>query len=265
MEKLEQLLSYTKFYGEDRHIQRKQTQHRLRLMEAFDVREGDHVLEVGCGQGDTTVVLADAVGENGHVHAVDIASKYYGEPITLKAATDYISRSPLGSRITFSLETDMMSPDFQGTYDTAVLSHSLFYFSSLNELAGLFAKLRQLADRICIADWDLQFNEMSQSVHAQAILIQGLFAQSEPTDANIRTIVTKESITRLLKKAGWSPSEPIKVRASDLDDVKWEMAYAKELTLPEADPAFSAYQQMLVQTAALTPVQSLDSFVINAH
>ena len=36
------------------------------------------MLEIGCGQGDTTVVLADAVGENGSVVALDPGSPDYG-------------------------------------------------------------------------------------------------------------------------------------------------------------------------------------------
>lgn len=64
-----------------------QLQHRLELVAAFGIQKGMRVLEIGCGQGDTTVAIADAVGESGSVVAIDIASLDYGAPLTLGQAT----------------------------------------------------------------------------------------------------------------------------------------------------------------------------------
>ena len=59
---------------EDDLIQQVQLQHSLELVAAFGIQKGMRVLEIGCGQGDTTVAIADAVGESGSVVAIDIAS-----------------------------------------------------------------------------------------------------------------------------------------------------------------------------------------------
>lgn len=59
-------------------VQHSQTQHRLALLQHWGVAVGCNVLELGCGQGDCTVVLADAVGEQGSVVAVDPADLNYG-------------------------------------------------------------------------------------------------------------------------------------------------------------------------------------------
>jgi SAM-dependent methyltransferase len=37
--------------------------------------EGDRVLDIGCGLGDTTVRLAEIVGPTGHAHGVDVAER----------------------------------------------------------------------------------------------------------------------------------------------------------------------------------------------
>jgi ubiquinone/menaquinone biosynthesis C-methylase UbiE len=37
--------------------------------------EGDRVLDIGCGLGDTTVRLAGLVGDSGHAHGVDVAER----------------------------------------------------------------------------------------------------------------------------------------------------------------------------------------------
>lgn len=53
-------------------------QHRLDLIAFWGIQPGSRVLEIGCGQGDCTVVLAEAVGEGGHVDAVDPGAPDYG-------------------------------------------------------------------------------------------------------------------------------------------------------------------------------------------
>ena len=62
----------------DFSIQHSQTLHRLMLLQHWNVPTGSKVLELGCGQGDCTTVLAHAVGEEGKVVAVDPADLDYG-------------------------------------------------------------------------------------------------------------------------------------------------------------------------------------------
>lgn len=59
-------------------IQHSQTLHRLEILKNWNISAGSRVLELGCGQGDCTTVLAHAVGEDGKVLAVDPASLDYG-------------------------------------------------------------------------------------------------------------------------------------------------------------------------------------------
>lgn len=63
----------------DFKIQHSQTIHRLDLLKQWNIADGSKVLELGCGQGDCTTVLASAVGEQGKVVAVDPAELDYGE------------------------------------------------------------------------------------------------------------------------------------------------------------------------------------------
>ena len=52
---------------------RPQFEHRVNIVKSWNIPPGSHVLEIGPGQGDCTIVLAQAVGESGHVDAVDPA------------------------------------------------------------------------------------------------------------------------------------------------------------------------------------------------
>jgi predicted methyltransferase len=51
---------------------------RVQLVRSWGIHPGESVLEIGCGQGDTTIALAVAVGAEGRVVAVDPASPDYG-------------------------------------------------------------------------------------------------------------------------------------------------------------------------------------------
>lgn len=54
-----------------------------RTLNAASVRSGQHILEVGCGTGFFTLPLADMVGDDGHVIALD-ASAGFTEVVTNK-------------------------------------------------------------------------------------------------------------------------------------------------------------------------------------
>jgi ubiquinone/menaquinone biosynthesis C-methylase UbiE len=56
-----------------------QIEHRTNIVSKWNIKPGDKVLEIGCGQGDCTLVLANAVGESGHVTGLDPARLDYGK------------------------------------------------------------------------------------------------------------------------------------------------------------------------------------------
>ena len=55
-------------------LQLAQTGLRKRIVDIWGIQRGAQVLEIGCGQGDLTAVLAHAVGPEGHVTACDLAA-----------------------------------------------------------------------------------------------------------------------------------------------------------------------------------------------
>ena len=78
----------TAIHNGDNKIAFRQTEHRLDLLRRFGIGVGadassegsaaEHILELGCGQGDCTVVLAAVLGEKGHVTALDPGPMDYG-------------------------------------------------------------------------------------------------------------------------------------------------------------------------------------------
>lgn len=211
-------------------IQRIQTAHRLRLIEKWNIAPGSKVLEIGCGQGDTTSALAWCVGENGFVHGVDIASPDYGAPETLGQARQRLYDGALSGRLKIDFETDITSANFQPVcaYDIAVLSHCLWYFSSEGELKKLFAAARRLAKRLCVAEWQPTAQIPGQLPHLYAAQIQAIYGCFE-TDihSNIRTIFYPAQIQNMMAQTGWRVTATDTVYSPKMQDSIWEVSAVK--------------------------------------
>lgn len=214
---------------ESDHVQHIQLQHRLDLVEAFDIQKGMRVLEIGCGQGDTTVALANAVGETGYVDAIDIASPQYGAPLTLRQAADRIKRSMLGDRISFHFEMDLDKFPITTPYDVAVLSHCSWYFKRPEDLLHIFKRLRGISKRICFAEWDLDFRRLTQRTHFYAATILALYSNFVNNEGNIQNLFDEAQIHQLLQQAGFSINKRVSVDASFLQDARWEKNYANSI------------------------------------
>lgn len=218
-------------------IQLSQTRHRAALVASWQIAPGSTVLELGCGQGDMTVVLAEAVGPEGRVTALDVADPSYGAPVTLGESAARIAAGPLEPRIDFRLGTDVLDPsvDVPGsTFDFVVLAHCSWYFASLGQLRDTLARVRPWARRLCFAEWDLTPASGDQLAHLLAVLIQGQTeAAGSHGQGNVRTPFSREALLRLLHEAGWTADGSGLVDTGELQDGDWEIAACLDLAATE--------------------------------
>jgi SAM-dependent methyltransferase len=219
-------------------IQKIQTEHRLKLAEFWGVKEGNRVLEIGCGQGDTTAVLAYLVGKNGLVHGIDIGSPDYGSPITLGDSAAYLKKSKLGQQIIMDFEIDILSPevDFpENSFDIIVLSHCSWYLKSFEELHEILKKIRKWGKRLGYAEWDSRITSIEQLPHFLSVLIQAQYeCFKENSLSNVRTLFTPNDVRMIAQNAGWSIVDEKSILSSELQDGQWEldkivMDYQEEL------------------------------------
>lgn len=208
-------------------IQLIQTEHRLKLVDAWEIREGSHVLEIGCGQGDTTAVLAYLVGDKGFVHAVDIAPRNYGSPISIGDSADYLQKSELGKQVHMEFEMDVLDSTIEfpeNTYDYVVLSHCSWYLKSAEELYALLKKTRKWAKQLCFAEWDTRLQTIEQYPHFIAVHIQAQYeCFKENSFSNVRTLFTPNEIVHIARKAGWTLIDEDSIPSGGLQDGKWEV------------------------------------------
>lgn len=197
----------------------------MSLVESWGIEEGQRVLEIGCGQGDTTVVLANAVGPAGSVLAVDIAEPTCGAPATLGESAEATKKSALGDRIEFRFGFDPLEADFTpGSFDAVVLAHCSWYFPSIKVLAQLLAKVGAWSSKLCLSDWDLMPQSLDALLHLLSVLIQGqVEAFKSESSANVRTPYSRETLGEILDRTGWIVSREQSLDSSDLDDGRWEV------------------------------------------
>lgn len=212
-------------------IQHSQTQHRLELLKQWGVSSGEKVLELGCGQGDCTTVLAAAVGEQGKVVAVDPADLSYGSPYTLGQAQGHISQSPLGKQIEWVQQSPenylaSLSTGDLKVFDATVLAHCLWYFSSPSLILSTFRAIRQHSKRLFLAEWSLVATHPSAQPHVLAALTQAaLECRKSKSISNVRTVLSPKRFTELALAAGWQLESETRVQAGEgLLDGQWEVS-----------------------------------------
>ncbi|KDQ65061.1 hypothetical protein JAAARDRAFT_28724 [Jaapia argillacea MUCL 33604] len=209
-------------------VQLSQTLERLLLISNWDIAPGSTVLEVGCGQGDCTAALAEIVGPEGHVDALDPAPLDYGAPFTLFQAQSHLSASDLGPRITWinkETPTHLSSLPPTSQYTHSILAHSLWYFSSPSSLSTTLQLLATHSGRICLAEWSLSSANPDAQPHILAALTQAsLECRKSTSESNVRTVLSPKAIKDLAGDAGLKLiSEGFVTPDEGVHDGRWEV------------------------------------------
>ncbi len=222
-------------------VQVAQTHFRMQLVEGWQIPSGATVLEIGCGQGDMTAVLAHAVGSGGHVTAVDIASPHYGAPISLGESAAHLQHTPLGQCVEFHFHYDLLNPSIvfpADAFDYVVLAHCSWYYASLEQLRRVLLRVHPWASRLCYSEWDMEPHALEQLAHLLAVLIQGQVAAYHlDSVGNVRTPFSITRLKHLLQETGWSVSTASVIDSSQLQDADWEIANCLRSSLTEAATA----------------------------
>lgn len=211
---------------------------RLALVDSWGVREGERVLDIGCGQGESCLVLALKVGDSGYVTAIDPAQQEYGNPFTMREAHEHIRKSALGPRISYY---PFDAPSYFATLDTpassfidsVVMCHSLWYFQDETVVRSLFSTLAKAKiQRIYLAEWSYQPSSDTQLPHILAAKAQKLLYRyktpKKPAlqEQNVRAGVDQSIILSAARDAGYSKERHwIEHQADDMLEGQFEVDY----------------------------------------
>ncbi|KAI2817244.1 hypothetical protein CBS147482_5838 [Aspergillus niger] len=167
-------------------------------------KQGSKVLDIGCGQGESSLVLALINGSHGQITAIDTAPPGYGGPYIVHQSQKHIQASTLEQRI-WLLRTDTASLLSHHTstekFNAAVLYHSLWYFPDRARVAQVF---QLLADTnihyLCLAEYGFRASRPAQVPHMLAVQTQAWYpslrksAATRPREPNVRSALTPDEL-----------------------------------------------------------------------
>ena len=110
-------------------------EHHAEALRLANIQEGQHVLDVACGTGRGTVGLAQAVGANGRVDALDLSDAM------LDQAREKIEKLKLSDRVHFKQGNARELPYPDGTFDLVYNG----YMFDLIPLDGFMPILNEMA------------------------------------------------------------------------------------------------------------------------
>jgi ubiquinone/menaquinone biosynthesis C-methylase UbiE len=189
---------------------------RLAITSEWNIGAGKRVLDIGCGQGESSVTLALQLGPTSHITGIDTARPDYGGPYTVAQSHEYIGRTVVGQQINF-LRTDAatlfqtLNQPASDVFDGAALCHSLWYFPDQAAVYELFQTLALAGmERVYIAEYAFEASLQAQTPHVLAARAQALFhAYKTPREAgtktlNVRAAPDKNTVMDAASTAGFT-------------------------------------------------------------
>jgi SAM-dependent methyltransferase len=202
-------------------------QNRLSIVDAWSIPTGQHLLDIGCGQGESSLALALAVSSLGHITALDPAQPEYGTPFTVAESHSYILKSSLGPHISFR-QSDVpsffstMQPAAATPYNAACLLQSLMYFPTLDSVRDLFQTLAHVGIvKVYVAEYTFTAANEAQIPHYLAARAQALFYNyqgphvSGVREQNVRAAPSPKAIEEAASKAGYIVSREGKISPAE--------------------------------------------------
>lgn len=205
-----------------------------KLLEAAHVRAGEHVLDIGCGCGVTTLDVARPAGAGGHALGVDISAPMIARARDRAAAE--------GSTATFELADASSHAFAPGTYDLVVSRFGVMFFDDpVGAFANLHTALKQTG-RLVFVCWRPLGENAWVSVPLRAALAHvAPPAPPPPGTPGPFAFADKAHVTGILESAGFR-----EIALTPFDAT---------LTLGASGPG--AMDEALLQTSEIGPVSRL--------
>jgi SAM-dependent methyltransferase len=185
-------------------------------------REGDRVLDIGCGLGDTTVRLASLVGAAGHAHGVDVAQRM------IETAIEEAAEAGL-ENVSFAT-CDVEVTKFDQRFDYAFSRMGTMFFA--NPVAALRNVREALAPGglLNMVVWRRKLD--NECMHRAELVVAEYLDEPEESDVprcgpGPFSMANADTVTDVLKYAGY---EDIRLARQDLhyrigDDLEHAVAF----------------------------------------
>lgn len=171
-------------------------------------RPGERVLDLGCGFGETTLLLADLVGEEGSALGVDVS-----EPFIAAARKEAEANGAVNVEF---MTADVQTLELPREFDYAFSRMGLMFFA--NPVAALRNVARALVPggRLCAVVWRRKLD--NEWLHRAELVVEDYLEHPEESDEPTCgpgpfSMANADTLTEQLTIAGF---EEISLRRSDL-------------------------------------------------
>jgi arsenite methyltransferase len=120
-------------------------QQREQIFQLLDVKPGMNALDIGCGPGLTSLALAQAVGNNGHVDAIDIA------PPMLQLAARRCAAQP---HVKFHQADVLQLPFADASFDVSLATQVYEYVADIDNALHELARVMKPCAQVLLVDTD---------------------------------------------------------------------------------------------------------------
>jgi SAM-dependent methyltransferase len=207
-------ITYWNSAGGDRWVERQQSQDIVlgpilqATLERAQLRQGEHVVDIGCGTGASSIALAERVGPSGQVLGVDVSA-----PMLARAA----ERLPPGALVKF-VRADATTYRFEpAVFDLLFSRFGVMFFA---EPGRSFANLRTAlkpTGRLVFACWRKFAENPWLHVPLRAALeYVPPLPRPGPEDPGLFSFASEQRVHRILADAGFQ-SVVLEPRDFDLD------------------------------------------------
>lgn len=182
--------------------------HGEAALAAYPPHEGDRVLDIGCGLGDTTVRLADLVGAAGHAHGIDVAERM------IETAIEEVASAGL-ENVSFAT-CDVEVTSFDQRFEYAFSRMGTMFFA--NPVAALRNVREALvpAGLLNMVVWRRKLD--NEFMHRAELVVADYLEEPEESDAprcgpGPFSMANADTVSDVLKHAGY---EDIRLARQDL-------------------------------------------------
>ena len=220
--------------------------------------EGESVLDVGCGCGETSLLAAERVGPTGQVLSVDLSG-----PMLARAATRASQRPPGSAPISW-VQADAMTHVFQPQADLMISRFGVMFFA---DQTAAFRNLRAAlkpGGRFAFICWRprAEVEWMAWPLEQMASLLP---KPEQTTGApGPFGLADRDATCRMLGDAGFAgveavPADPLLLIGGGADPVEGAMVMLCDtgpgaIMLREADPAIRPKAEAILRSALRTKV-----------
>ena len=135
-------------YFEKRSRYKDQKKVNYALKDLLNPRNRDKILDVGCGTGIITRIIAPSLFPNGSITGVDISSHF------IELARDYVQDLKYKSIVNFDVGDAENLPYPDQCFDAAFATRLLIYVNNPQRTIKELKRVVKRKGRIILADWD---------------------------------------------------------------------------------------------------------------